>query len=175
MFDLDLYHLVIHIGTFSKTLAAGLRIGWLLANETIVEQLSLIKGRSDVASPTLQQLVVAEFLNAGRFDAHLRTLRSEHARRYEALKSAIQRWIRTGDLSFNPVDGGLYLWCRYQAEIDAVDLLARARGEGIAFLNGESCYPDATSRRQLRLCFSGVSPEQIDVGIARLAHLLNEA
>jgi 2-aminoadipate transaminase len=173
MRELDLHNLVIQIGTLSKTLAAGLRIGWLIANETIVEQLALIKGRSDVASPTLPQMVAAEFLATGRFDKHVAALRSEHRRRYDAMIAAIERWIPPGALTYEPVDGGLYLWCRYRAEIDAADLLARARSEGIVFLNGETCYADSAGRRQMRLCFSGLSPGKINDGIERLAGLLN--
>src|SRR5947209_7052685 len=80
--ELDEQQLVIHIETFSKTLAAGLRLGWLVAAEAIVDQLALIKGRSDLFTSTPNQLVVAEMVTSRLFDSHLKVLRAEHARRY---------------------------------------------------------------------------------------------
>jgi 2-aminoadipate transaminase len=174
LLQLDHQGLVIHVGTFSKTLAGGLRIGWLTASEAIVDQLALIKQHSDVASATLEQLVVAEFLTGGRFDRHLAALRREHERRYQAMTAAVAHQCEPGEIDFRPVDGGMYLWCGYRAPIDARDLLGLARAEGVVFVNGESFYPDIAGRRQFRLAFSSVPVERIDEGIAKLAELLRE-
>lgn len=174
MRELDEHQLVIQIGTVSKTIAGGLRLGWLIANPTIVEQLSLVKQRSDVATPSLQQLLISEFLASGEFDRHLTRIRGEHARRYAAVISSIGRWMQHGAFTYAPVTGGMYLWCQYRGGRDAVDLLADAHAVDVVFLNGEACYPDAGGRRHLRLCFTGVTPERIDIGVRRLAGLLRE-
>ncbi|CAN5725666.1 hypothetical protein BH20CHL1_BH20CHL1_07090 [soil metagenome] len=86
LFDLGDHHLVIRIGTFSKTLAGGLRLGWLAASDSIVDQLALIKQRTDVSSAMLTQVLVAEFLTAGHFDRHLAVVRAEHKLRHAAMR-----------------------------------------------------------------------------------------
>src|SRR5690606_31939958 len=88
LYQLDDHQVVIHLGTFSKIFSGGLRLGWLLASEAIVDQLGLIKQRNDVSSPTLNQLAVSEFLKRGYLDEHLVVLRAEHRRRYLAMVRA---------------------------------------------------------------------------------------
>jgi DNA-binding transcriptional MocR family regulator len=89
LLHLDGHHIVIHLGTLSKVFAPGLRIGWLVASEAIVDQLSLLKQRTDVYSPGISQLVAAECITRGLLDAHIRSLRVEHARRLEAMARAL--------------------------------------------------------------------------------------
>lgn len=170
---LDEHQLVIHIGTFSKILAGGMRLGWLVASEAIVDQLALIKQRNDVSSPTLSQLVVSEFLLRGHLDRHLAALRTEHQRRYRVMCAAIERHLSPAALSYSPVDGGLYLWCTAGVGVDAADLLQMASARGVIFVNGEAFHADGGGRQQLRLCFSSVPPAAIERGIQVLAGLLN--
>ena len=176
--ELDEHRLVIHLATFSKTLAPGLRLGWLAASEAIVDQLALIKQRADIFSPSLAQLVVAELLRHGHYDAHLRALRAEHARRHEVMLAALRR-LPPGALTCTPVAGGLYLWCRLPSwhgdGLDSADLLRRALARGVAFVEGERFYPDGAGRHELRLCFSGQAPAAIEEGVRRLAGALGEA
>src|SRR5262249_37917116 len=82
---------VIHLNTFSKTLAPGLRVGWIAAARPIVEQLSLLKQRVDLHAQNLAQLVIADFLNSGTFDRHLGKLREEHRRRRDAMVQALRK------------------------------------------------------------------------------------
>jgi DNA-binding transcriptional MocR family regulator len=168
---LDEHQLVIHIGTFSKTLAAGLRLGWLIAAEAIVDQLAFVKGRSDLFTSTLNQLVVAELLASRLFDSHLKVLRAEHVRRYDALIVALKRFLPSSVLSWQPVEGGLYLWCRLQQPIDARLLLQLALAAGVSFVPGESFYGDGCGRYELRLCFASAPPSVIEEGVRRLARL----
>ncbi len=171
LFTLDGGRCVIHIGTFSKTLAGGLRLGWLVANEAIVDQLALVKLRGDVCTASLTQLVIAEFLTSGRFDSHVATLRAEHARRHEAMLAALRR-LPPGALTWAPVAGGLNLWCRLTPDLDPRDLCDAATAAGVAFVPGEHFYPDSADTGELRLCFSGVPAARIDEGIRRLGDLI---
>lgn len=171
---LDTRDLVIYVGTFSKTLAGGLRLGWVLASEAIVDQLSLVRQRGDVCSPSLQQLVVAELLESGAFDTHVRALRVEHARRHAALLAALERWMPRGALSGAPAEGGLALWRRLSADLDATELLRETTTHGVVFVAGPSFYPDAgagAGRHDLRLAFAGLPPAAIDDGVRRLAEV----
>jgi 2-aminoadipate transaminase len=172
LYSLDGGRSVIHVGTFSKVLAAGLRLGWITANEAIVDQLALVKLRSDISTSSLTQLVVAEFLTSGRFEGHITALRIEHACRHTAMLDAIRRYVPPGALSCRPVRGGLYLWCRLDAGLDARDLLQTAAGSGVVFVPGVSFYPDEAGAHELRLCFSAVDPVRIEEGIRRLGALM---
>src|SRR5205085_10144650 len=93
LLELDKRNLVIYLSTFSKTLAPGLRLGSIVAAEPVVEQLALVKQRSDLFSGNLGQLVLAEFLNSGLFDAHLQVLRAEHNCRRNALADAFRQHL----------------------------------------------------------------------------------
>jgi DNA-binding transcriptional MocR family regulator len=170
--ELDDQGLVIQLGTFSKTLAAGLRLGWLIAPEAIVDQLALVRQRCDLFGAGAFQLVVAEMLTRGDFDAHLRTLRAEHQRRHDAMIAALRREIPAGALTWPPVEGGLYLWLHTHHDVDTSLLAQRALDAGVAILSGEHFYPEAAGRHEARLCFARSSPEQIAGGIARLAQVL---
>jgi DNA-binding transcriptional MocR family regulator len=174
LYGLDGGRSVIHVGTFSKLLAGGLRLGWVTANVAIVEQLALVKLRADVSTSSLTQLVLAEFLTSGRFEGHLTALRVEHARRHNAMLDALRRHITPGMLTCEPVRGGLYLWCRLGSGLDARDLVSAATANGLAFVPGVSFYPDTGGSNELRLCFSAVDPQRIDEGILRLGRLLRD-
>ena len=176
--QLDQHQLVIQVNTFSKTIAGGMRLGWLVAAESIVDQLALAKQRVDVASPSLEQLLIAEFLANGGYDEHLATLRVAHRQRHDALIDAIQRHLSSGTLSFAPVDGGLYLWCSVGHDVDARELLDAATQAGVVFVPGDVFYPvncDGSGRHELRICFSAVPPAMIDEGIRRLAQAIEAA
>ena len=176
--QLDQHQLVIQISTVSKTMAGGMRLGWLVAAESIIDQLALAKQRVDVASPSLEQLLVAEFLAERGYDDHLATLRVAHRQRHDALIAAIHRHLPPGTLNFAPVDGGLYLWCSVGYNIDTRDLLDPATLAGVVFVPGDVFYPtrcDSSGRHELRLCFSAVPPAMIDEGIRRLAPAIDAA
>jgi 2-aminoadipate transaminase len=176
--QLDQHQLVIQVNTFSKTIAGGMRLGWLVAAESIVDQLALAKQRVDVASPSLEQLLIADFLATGGYDEHLATLRVAHRQRHDALIDAIHRNLSPGTLSFAPVDGGLYLWCSVGHDVDARELLDAATQAGVVFVPGDVFYPvscDGSGRHELRICFSAVPPAMIDEGIRRLAQAIDAA
>jgi DNA-binding transcriptional MocR family regulator len=175
LWELDERQLVIHIGTFSKTLAAGLRLGWLVAADAVVDQLTFIKARNDLFTSTPTQLVVTELLTSRFYDTHLKTLRAEHARRYEALVSALRRSLSPGVLAWQTVEGGLYLWCRLQQPIDARLLLQQALAAGVSFVPGESFYGDGCGRYELRLCFAAATPVAIEEAVHRLARIFQPA
>lgn len=167
--SLDERGLVIHLGTASKTLGAGLRLGWLVAPPPIVEQLTLVKARGDLFTNGLTQLVLAELLASRAFDAYLVALRKEHAARHAALAAALRRRLTAGLLTWRPARGGLYIWCRLREATDAMTLLQRAQAAGVTFVPGELFYGDGLGRHELRLCFSAVTTAAIDEGVRRLA------
>lgn len=173
--ELDEGGLVVHLGTFSKTLAAGLRLGWVLAPEAVVEQLALVKARSDLFGNAPTQLVAAEALATDLFDAHMASLREEHERRHQALVHSLERRLLPGALSWRAAEGGLYLWCRLsEPGLDSSRLQEEAALAGVSFVAGRPFYADGGGERRIRLCYAGLPPADIERGVGRLAGLLGE-
>lgn len=169
LYQLDTHNIVIYIHTFSKTLAPGLRLGWLAASEYIIDQLTVIKQRKNLFTEGLGQLVLAEFLRSNVFDAHISNLRKTHALKYRTMISAIEKHIPAGLLSFMQPAGGLYIWCQLRRELKGQQLLQRAISDRVIFRNGEMFYPDDAGNNKIRLCFTGPSINKIEEGIQRLS------
>jgi DNA-binding transcriptional MocR family regulator len=170
--ELDEHGLVIQVGTFSKSLAVGLRLGWLVAPEAVIDQLTLVKQRCDLFGAGPFQLVAADMLTRGIFDTHLATLRAEHARRCAAMETALERHLPPGTLSWRPVQGGLYLWAQTGCDVDSRLLAQRALAAGVAVVHGEAFYAESAGRHEFRLCFARNPPDVIASGIGRLARVL---
>lgn len=161
--------LVIQLHTFSKTLASGLRLGYIVADETIIDQLAFVKAQSDLHSPTLSQWVITDMLTSGVLDKHIATLRRIHARRADVLQRALRRQL--GDvITWTAPNGGMYLWCSLSPRVQGGSrgLLAAAQAEGVTFALGENFFADGSGKRALRLCFSALSDEAIEEGINKL-------
>jgi 2-aminoadipate transaminase len=171
--QLDEYKVVIYLSTFSKTLAPGLRLGWIAASEVIVDQLSLLKQNTDTYTPNLTQLAIAEMLGGGLFDDHLRKLREEHFRRRAALVRTLEKHAPQRVLSFTRPQGGMYLWCRLGRDLTTARLLPQAKALGMVFASGEVFYPDEAGGHHLRLCFSSRPVAQVEEGGRRLAKALH--
>jgi DNA-binding transcriptional MocR family regulator len=158
----DQQNIVIHLNTFSKMLAPGLRLGWIAAAPPIVEQLSLIKQRVDLHPQNLSQLAVAELIENGVFDRHLDALRMEHRRRRDAMVKALGHHV-PGLLRFDVPEGGLFLWCRLGGRVQTSAVQQHARRHSIVFVPGEAFYADGGGSDELRLCFTSQP-------VARSAH-----
>jgi 2-aminoadipate transaminase len=150
-------------------MAPGLRLGWLSAAPSIVDQIAILKQRLDPHTQNLVQFAMARLLREGSFDAHLKTLRAEHARRCTQMLTAIERHVPPGALRFARPHGGLYLWCRLTSGVSSRALLDRALAAGVAFIAGPAFYPDPAGESELRLCFSSVTPATIAGAVTRLA------
>ena len=170
--QLDEYNVVIYLSTFSKTLAPGLRLAWIAASEVIVDQLAMLKQNTDMYSPCLAQLAVAEILQCGLFDENLRKLREEHTRRRDALVAALERYVPQRVLSYTRPPGGAYIWCRLSRGLTTARLLPQAKAMGMVFASGEVFYCDDAGAHHLRLCFTSSNAEQLEEGVRRLGKAL---
>ena len=170
--ELDESNIVIYLNSFSKVMAPGLRLGWIAAAPSIVDQIAIIKQRLDPHTPNLVQFAIARLMRKGAFDEHLVTIRTEHAKRCAQMIAAIQRYAPAGALRFARPAGGLYLWCRLAPGVSASALYDRALAAGVAFVQGSAFYADPAGDSELRLCFSGVLPSSIDESIRKLAACL---
>ena len=172
--ELDDHNLVIYLNSFSKVMAPGLRLGWIAAAPSIVEQIAIIKQRLDPHTPNLVQMAVARMIRQGTFDSHLRTLRAEHAKRCTQMIASIQKHMPPGSIRFARPAGGLYLWCRLGVGLSATALHERALAAGVAFVPGPAFYPDPAGDSELRLCFTNVLPATAEESIKRLSRCVGE-
>jgi len=159
---------IIRIGTFAKTLSGALRLGWVTAEEAVINHLAVIKQRSDVCSPSLSQLAVGALIKSGDFDRHLTHLRPELKRRHDAMLRAISQEWPAGIVRFQRVSGGIFLWGDFGGRIDPCILQVEAGRLGVTFVPGESFYPEAGGRSEVRLCFASQPPAAIQEGVRRL-------
>jgi DNA-binding transcriptional MocR family regulator len=172
--ELDEHNLVIYLNSFSKVMAPGLRLGWIAAAPSIVDQIAIIKQRLDPHTPNLVQLAIARLMRQGTFDAHLKSVRAEHAKRCTQMIAMLQRHMPPGALRFARPAGGLYLWCRLGAGLSATALHERALTSGVTFVPGPAFYPDPAGDSELRLCFTSVLPSTIEESVRRLARCAGE-
>jgi DNA-binding transcriptional MocR family regulator len=172
--ELDEHNLVIYLNSFSKVMAPGLRLGWIAAAPSIVDQMAIMKQRLDPHTPNLVQFAIARLMRQGTFDAHLRDIRAEHAKRCTQMIAAIQRHMPPGSIRFARPAGGLYLWCRLGAGLSATALHDRALANGVTFVPGPAFYPDPAGDAELRLCFTSVLPSTIEESVKRLARCVGE-
>jgi len=165
----------IYLGSFSKVLAPGLRLGYLVAPPAIAPKLLQAKQAADLHSPSFNQRMVAEVMKDGFLDRHVPTIRALYKSQRDAMLAALTREMAGLGLEWNSPDGGMFLWARLPAGLDAVALLPKAVDRGVAFVPGAAFYADQPDPRTLRLSFVTASVSQIDTGIAALAATIREA
>jgi 2-aminoadipate transaminase len=159
---------VIHLSSFSKTLAPGLRLGWAIADEKIIRALTVAKQAADLHSGSLAQHATAKLLETFDYDAHLRRICALYGARCEVMLAALERHFPRGTTWTRP-EGGLFVWARLPEGLDAQALFAEAMKERIAFVPGAPFFAAAPDPRTLRLNFSNRPPELIAQGMERLA------
>jgi 2-aminoadipate transaminase len=162
---------VVYLGTFSKTLAPGLRLGHAVAGEEMIRALTIAKQAADLHSSSLSQRAVAHMLQTFDYDGHLRELQSLYGERLAAMLASLERSLPQGS-SWTRPDGGLFVWVKLPRGIDAQQLFAGALREKVAFVPGAPFFPGEPERETLRLNFSNRPPALISEGMARLGALV---
>jgi 2-aminoadipate transaminase len=164
----------IYLGSFSKVLAPGLRLGFMVAPKSIFPKLLQAKQAADLHSPGFNQRLVAEVMKDGFLDRHVPTIRALYKRQRDAMLAALGREMKGLEVEFNRPAGGMFLWLRLPAGMDAVALLPKAVERSVAFVPGLPFYAGEGDPRTLRLSFVTSSEEQIDQAIAALAATVRE-
>jgi 2-aminoadipate transaminase len=173
LYSLDGAEYVIYLGTFSKILSPGLRLGWTAAPRPVLEKLNLAKVGTDLCSATLSQQFVATYFAERDWRAYLRTLVELYRRRREVMLAALAEHLPP-EATWTEPDGGLFIWARLPDYIDTTDLLARALRENVAFVPGRAAYLDGRGGSEMRLNFSGVGDDDIREGIRRIGKVVRE-
>lgn len=162
---------VIYLGTLSKVLAPGLRIGWMVAPEEVMTRLVQMKQGADLHTSTFNQMVAYEVARGGFMDRHVRRIRRVYGERRQAMLKALDRHFPPGVQWTHP-HGGLFLWVTLPEGFDSALLLKEALKEKVAFVPGNAFYPCGGGERTMRLNFSYSKPEAIEEGIRRLGRVI---
>lgn len=163
---------VIYMSTFSKTLAPGLRLAWVIAPRQVLGRLNQLKQGADLHTSTLVQMIAYEVGRGGFLDSHIQTLRQVYCERRDAMLGALDSFMPP-DVSWSSPLGGLFLWAELPSGMDSQAVLAEALKEQVAFVPGSAFFaqPD-DGLRYMRLNFSNAQPDRIQEGIRRLGACL---
>jgi 2-aminoadipate transaminase len=170
IYALDRSGHTMYLGTLSKIMGAGMRIGWLVAPEPILQRLAALK--IDGGTNIFGSYVAAEWIPL-HLDEHIEELKRIYVARRDLMLAALERHMPAGATWTTP-DGGFFVWLTLPEQIDAGRLLPQARERGIEYLPGSTCYAGGAGRNQVRLSYSFARDDQIDEGIRILAELVHD-
>lgn len=162
---------VIYLSTFSKTLAPGIRLAWVVAPPEIINKLSLAKQGADLHTSTFNQIVAYEVAKGGFLDEHVKIIRKTYKERLNVMIDTLEEHMPDG-INWTKPKGGLFLWITTPECLDCQDFFADAVKEKVAFVPGTSFFAEGGGHNTMRLNFSNATPEKINEGICRLAKVI---
>jgi DNA-binding transcriptional MocR family regulator len=164
---------VIYLGTFSKKLMPGLRVGWVAAPRAVLDRLVELKRLEDCGTSPILQSALHTFLQHRGLERHLGRVLPAYRDRRDAMLEALERHLPAG-ASWTTPEGGMFVWVKLPPGFDGGDLFMAARREGVLYSRGELFHSDGSGRDCLRLTYAAASPEQIEEGVRRLGELIRE-
>src|SRR5437588_4595272 len=164
---------VMYLGTFSKILSPGIRLGWIVAPPPVLEKINLGKQAADLCTSTVSQLMIRAFFDQGIWREYIDSLNEIHRCRRDAMLDALAEFFPPQAEWTRPA-GGLFVWVTLPDFIDTTDLLARALRENVAFVPGEGAYLDGRGRNAMRLNFSASNDDDIREGVRRIGQVVGE-
>ena len=164
----------LHLGSFSKIFAPGFRLGWIIAEPELLEQIFICKQALDLCPPVFDQYLATEFLASGALDRNLRHSISLYREKRDYLLSLLERHMPEG-VSWTHPDGGLFLWVSLPEGIDTVAMYDSALAAGVAYVAGSFFYLDGSHRNTMRLNFSFLAKERMEAGVKLLAAEIRKA
>ena len=165
----------VYLGSFSKILAPGLRLGYLVAPPALYPKLLQAKQAADLHTPSFNQRVVAAVLKDGFIERHVPTIRALYKQQCEAMLAALDREMAGLGLTWNRPVGGMFLWVQLPKGLKAIPLLDKAVEKGVAFVPGSAFYAGDANESTLRLSFVTATVDQINTGMSALAAAIRES
>jgi 2-aminoadipate transaminase len=168
----------IYLGSFSKILAPGLRLGYMVAPKALYPKLLQAKQAADLHSPSFNQRVAHQVMQNGFLDRHVPLIRTLYKSKRDAMLRALQNNFPNAnsgsddEMSWTTPSGGMFLWVRLPKGMNSVGLLPNAVAEGVAFVPGSPFYAEHPDDRTMRLSFVTASDDDIEAGISKLAKLI---
>ena len=163
----------LHLGSFSKILAPGFRLGWIIGPEPLLEQIYICKQALDLCPPVFDQYIAAEYISSGELDRNLVGTIAEYRRRRDKMLGLLEQYMPDGTCWTRP-DGGLFLFLTLPESIDTVALYDEALTAGVAYVAGSFFYTDGSHRNTMRLNFSFIDEAKMEPGIRLLADLISK-
>ena len=173
LYELDRGEFVIYLGTFSKILSPGIRLGWSVAPGPVLQKMNIGKQAADLCSSSLTQHFAAAYFEHGRWRDYLGSLVDIYRARRDTMLAALHEHFPR-EAEWTRPEGGLFVWVTLPDYLDTTDLLARALGEHVAFVPGRAAFMDGRGGSSLRLNFSGVNEDEIREGVRRIGKVLRE-
>jgi 2-aminoadipate transaminase len=174
LYSLDGGDYVLYVGTLSKILSPGIRIGWVAAPPPVIEKIGLGKQAADLCTSTLSQYFVREYFGEGRWLSYIADLIEIYRDRRDAMLEALDRHF-PAQAEWTRPEGGLFLWATLPDYIDTTDLLAKALRENVAFVPGRAAYADGVrGASSMRLNFSATGEQDLREGIRRIGSVVSE-
>ena len=170
---LDRFGNVVQIDSFSKIAFPGLRVGWCIGAESVIERLRLLKQVTDIHTDQLAQAALAEFIRRGHLTRHLAKVKKAYLRRLDAMEDALRKFMPE-ELAWTRPEGGMTLWLTLPAGFDAAELLIHAREQGVLFIPGRYFYSQLPQPNTLRLGFASLNEKQITRGLQILGDLFKQ-
>ncbi|GAB6280260.1 MAG: PLP-dependent aminotransferase family protein [Thermovirga sp.] len=167
---------VIYLSSFSKALFLGLRIGWAIAPQPVMERFSRLKQMTDLHANTEAQMLLDLFLRGGHYAPHIETVRAAYRKKRDAMAESLSHHKARIGWEWELPQGGYYIWCRMPASLPMRTFISRAARHRVAFLPGEAFCPDGKGKeKRIRLNFTNVPLDSIEEGVRRLARAAEEA
>ncbi len=163
----------VHLGSFSKIMAPGFRLGWMFGPEDVLDKVFVCKQSLDLCPPVFDQYVAAEFLSSGKLDANLKKSIELYRGKRDLMLGLLEKYMPEGVTWTHP-KGGLFLFLTLPEGFDAVKFYDRALDAGVAYVSGSFFHTDGKGLNTMRLNFSFMTPEKIEAGIPLLAQLIRE-
>ncbi len=164
---------VVYLGTFSKVFCPGMRIGWVAADEKILDKYVLVKQGADLHSAGITQRNLSMYLDTYDLDEDIQKIRSVYKRRRDAMHNAISEEFPEGTRFTHP-EGGLFTWVELDERVDTRELLSECLQHNVAFVPGDSFFPNGGGRNTMRLNYSNMTEEKITEGIMLIADLIRK-
>jgi 2-aminoadipate transaminase len=165
---------VIYLSTFSKTLAPGIRLAWIVAPKEVINKIVQGKQGADLHTSTFIQMVAFEVAKGGFLDEHVRVIRKVYGKRRDVMLNAMEKNFPEG-VHWTRPQGGMFLWVTLPDGLDARELLEEATALKVAYVPGAPFFPCGGGENTMRLNFSNATPEMIEEGIARLGEVIRNA
>jgi 2-aminoadipate transaminase len=164
---------VVLLGTFSKIFVPGFRLGWVVANDNVIDRLIVAKQSADLCTPIFNQMVAARYLKSGNFHTNIVKIKELYKHKKNVMIKAFEDYMPEGVTWTNP-EGGLFLFLNLPPQYDTRELFDIAIKENVAFVIGEAFHCDGSGKNTMRMNFSYASDEKIIEGIKRLAKAIRE-
>jgi 2-aminoadipate transaminase len=161
----------IYLGTFSKTISPGFRVGWIIGPQNLIQNIVVAKQSLDLCTNVFSQAIIAEFLNQNLMDGHKERIKEMYGRKRNIMLESMKKYLPS-NVTWTEPDGGLFLWVTLPDNMDSKDLLKKAVAKKVAFVPGAAFATDGNIQNTMRLNFSNASDENIVEGIKRLGEVI---